>query len=60
VKNFLMLMCIVWFVLGASAAHDDGYFNTHVERTCTFVGSGALTVVAGPINYAGVHPHAFC
>jgi hypothetical protein len=60
VKNFLMLMAIVWFVLGASAAHDRGYFNTQDDRTCAFVGSAALTVVAGPVNYAGLKPQAHC
>jgi hypothetical protein len=59
-KTFLMIMVIVWFILGASVAHDRGYFDGNVPRTCSFVGSGMLTVVAGPINYAGVHPTAVC
>ena len=59
-KTFLMMMVIVWFVFGVSAANDRGFFNSGAQRTCAFVGSGALTVVAGPISYAGVHPHAFC
>ena len=59
-KTFLMIMVIVWFVFGASAAHDRGYFNTDTQRSCAFVGSGALTVIAGPLGYVGVHPHAYC
>jgi hypothetical protein len=59
-KTFLMIMVIVWFILGASVAHDRGYFDTGIQRTCSFVGSGLLTVVAGPINYLGVHPRAVC
>jgi hypothetical protein len=59
-KTFLMILVIIWFVLGASAAHDRGYFDTHAERTCKFVGSAALTVVAGPLNYVGMHPRAYC
>ncbi len=59
-KNFLFLMMIVWFVLGASAAHDRGYFNAHLPRTCSFVGSASLTVIAGGLNYAGIHPRADC
>ena len=55
-----MLLVIVWFVLGVSAADDRGYFNTHVPRTCVFVGSAALTVIAGPLNYADFHPRATC
>lgn len=59
-KTFVMMMVIVWFVFGASAANDRGFFNTHTDRTCAFVGSGALTVVAGPLSYAGIHPRAYC
>jgi len=38
VKSFLFILVIIWFVLGASAAHDRGYFNTDAERDCDFVG----------------------
>ena len=55
-KAFLMILVIVWFVFGVSAAHDRGFFDSNTQRNCTFVGSGALTVVAGPLSYAGVHP----
>lgn len=59
-KTVLMIFVIVWFILGASVAHDRGYFNGSAHRSCSFVGSGLLTVVAGPINYIGVHPRAVC
>jgi hypothetical protein len=58
-KTFLMILVIIWFVIGASAAYDRGYFDSNVPRTCTFVGSAALTVVSGPVNYF-VHPKAYC
>jgi hypothetical protein len=60
VKTFLLILVIIWFVLGASSANDRGYFNTNTHRDCTFVGSALLTVVAGPLNYAGLHPRAAC
>ena len=59
-KNVLFILVIVWFVLGVSVANDRGFFDTNADRACTFVGSGLLTVVAGPINYLGVHPKAAC
>lgn len=59
-KNFLMILVIIWFVLGASVANDRGYFSGSTNRDCTFVGSALLTVVAGPLNYAGLHPRAYC
>jgi hypothetical protein len=60
VKSFLFILVIIWFVLGASVANDRGYFDTSRKRDCTFIGSALLTVVAGPINYAGLHPRAAC
>jgi hypothetical protein len=60
VKAFLFILVIIWFVIGASSANDRGYFDTTKERDCTFIGSALLTVVAGPINYAGLEPKASC
>ena len=59
-KNVLFILVLIWFVLGASSAHDRGYFDSGANRDCTFIGSALLTVVAGPLNYAGLHPHAAC
>jgi hypothetical protein len=60
VKTFAMILVILWFILGASAAHDRGYFSPDYPRTCTNVGTASLTVIAGGLNYVGVHPAAFC
>jgi hypothetical protein len=60
VKSFLFILVIIWFVLGASAASDRGYFDTGRKHDCTFVGSALLTVVAGPLNFTGLHPKAAC
>ena len=59
-KSFLFILVIIWFILGASAANDRGYFDTSRDRNCTFIGSALLTVVAGPLNYVGLHPKAAC
>ena len=59
-KTFVMIVVIVWFVFGVSAAHERGFFDTNEARSCSFVGSAALTVIAGPLSYVGVHPHAYC
>jgi hypothetical protein len=60
VRNILLFVAIIWFVLGASVADQRGYFDSHVNRNCTFVGSALLTVVTGPVNYLGIHPRAHC
>jgi uncharacterized membrane protein YphA (DoxX/SURF4 family) len=59
VKNFLMLMFIVWFIFGASAAYDRGFFKNDYPRDCSHVGAASLTVIAGPLNYV-VTPRAKC
>jgi hypothetical protein len=60
VKSFLFILVIIWFILGASSANDRGFFDAGRNHDCTFIGSALLTVVAGPLNYAGVHPTANC
>jgi hypothetical protein len=60
VKNFLFILVIIWFIFGASAANDRGFFDSGANRDCTFVGSGLLTIIAGPLSYAGIHPKASC
>ena len=59
-KNFLFLLMIIWFIFGASAANDRGFFDAGANRDCTFVGTGLLTIIAGPLYYAGVEPKAAC
>jgi len=60
VKSFLLILVIIWFILGTSAANDRGYFDSGAERDCDFIGSALLTVVAGPLNFVGLHPRAYC
>jgi hypothetical protein len=59
-KNLAFILIIIWFILGASSANDQGYFDSGHHRSCSYVGSALLTVVAGPLNYAGLHPTAAC
>jgi hypothetical protein len=59
-KTFLMILVLIWFVLGAGAANDRGFFESGYPRTCTNIGTASLTVVAGPLNYVGLHPTAAC
>ena len=59
-KSFLFILLIIWLILGASAANDRGYFNTGAHRDCEFIGSALLTVVAGPLNFTGLRPKAYC
>ena len=49
------LLVVVWLAIGAFAAGQRGYF-THAEQSCASVGTIAVTVIAGPLNYLGVNP----
>jgi len=42
-------------LIGAFATFQRGYFENS-ETNCADAGTIALTVLAGPLNYAGVNP----
>ena len=50
---------VVWFVVGAVAAgqrHDYSHFDASCAKTTTI----ALTILSGPLNYAGINPQVSC
>jgi hypothetical protein len=53
--GILGFIVLVWLLIGVLAAWQRDYFST-TESNCATAGSIALTVVAGPLNYAGVNP----
>ena len=53
--GILGVLVLVWLLIGVVAAYQRGYFSTG-ETNCATAGSIALTVVVGPLNYAGVNP----
>jgi hypothetical protein len=48
-------LVLVWLLIGAVAAWQREYF-TGGDFSCVTAGNIALTVIAGPLNYAGVNP----
>ena len=48
-------LLVVWLVIGALAALQRGYFSDE-KTNCAEVGTIAVTVVAGPLNYVGLNP----
>jgi hypothetical protein len=48
-------LLVLWLIIGAVAAGQRGYFDGAVG-SCTKTGTIAVTVAAGPLNYAGVNP----
>ncbi|GAC1405192.1 MAG: hypothetical protein NVSMB60_24270 [Mycobacterium sp.] len=53
--GILGVIVLIWLVIGVIATYQRGYF-TNNETNCATAGTIAVTVVAGPLNYAGVNP----
>jgi hypothetical protein len=52
-------LLIVWLVIGAIAGGQRDYYNGS-DANCAKIGTIAVTVIAGPLNYVGVNPKISC
>lgn len=52
------VLLLVWLLIGVAAAYQRDYLSGDVD--CAKVGTVALTVVAGPLNYLGLNPKVDC
>ena len=59
-KLIIGVLIVVWLVIGAAAAAQRGYFGSDRTVTCKSGADTALTILAGPLNYAGVNPKVTC
>jgi hypothetical protein len=53
------VIVVIWLLIGVLAAWQRDYFKGN-EMTCAKGADVALTVVAGPLNYANVNPKVSC
>lgn len=53
--GILGVLVLIWLLIGVVATYQRGYFSNS-ETNCATAGSIALTVIVGPLNYAGVNP----
>lgn len=53
------LLVVIWLVIGVAAAAQRNYFSGS-DASCAKIGTTALTIVAGPLNYVGVNPKIKC
>ncbi len=53
------LLVVIWLVIGVVAAAQRDYFSSS-NADCAELGTIAVTIVAGPLNYAGVNPKVNC
>jgi hypothetical protein len=56
--RLLVAVVVVWLLIGVLAVFQRGYLSG--SNSCAHVGTVALTVVAGPLNYVGVNPKVSC
>ena len=56
--RFGSLLLIAWLIIGAIAAGQRGDFKRPLN--CSNVGTAAVTVAAGLLNYTHVNPHVNC
>jgi hypothetical protein len=53
------VLVLIWLLVGVVAAAQRDYCSGS-EANCAKLGTLAVTVVAGPLNYAGVNPKVKC
>ena len=51
-------LLVIWLVIGFIAAGQRGDYKD--SFACSNVATSAVTILAGPLNYAGVNPHINC
>ena len=54
-RGIIGTILLVWLLIGVFAAYQRDYFKSS-ETNCATAGTIAVTVVAGPLNYAGANP----
>jgi hypothetical protein len=53
------LIVVIWLIIGGVAAAQRDYFSGS-DTNCAKVGTIAVTIVAGPLNYVGANPKIKC
>jgi hypothetical protein len=53
------VLVLIWLLIGVAAATQRNYFSGS-EANCAKLGTIAVTVVAGPLNYVGLNPKVKC
>ena len=52
------ILLVIWLVIGAIAAGQRGYYTN--LPSCANAGTVVVTILAGPLNYAGANPKVSC
>jgi hypothetical protein len=57
--RFGSVLLLIWLVIGAIAGGQRHYYSSSASN-CAQTGTIIVTVLAGPLNYAGVNPKVSC
>jgi hypothetical protein len=52
------IILVIWLIIGVISAGQRGYYNS--KASCRSVGTVVVTILAGPLNYAGANPKVTC
>lgn len=52
------IILVIWLIIGAIAAGQRGYYTR--LPSCASAGTVIVTILAGPLNYAGANPKVSC
>jgi hypothetical protein len=52
------VLLVVWLIIGGIAGYQRHYYNDN--SSCAHAGTVFVTILAGPLNYAGVNPKVGC
>lgn len=58
-RGIIGVVVLVWLLIGVLAAYQRDYFSSG-DANCATAARVALTVLVGPLNYAGVNPKVDC
>jgi hypothetical protein len=53
------VLLLIWLVIGGTAAGQRGDYKGLIG-SCSKASTIAVTILAGPLNYAGVNPNINC
>ncbi len=59
-KLIVGIIITAWLVIGVAASLQRGYFGNDRAVSCKTGADTGLTILAGPLNYAGVNPKVHC
>ena len=56
--HFGSALLAIWLLIGGIAAAQRGDYTEHID--CSSASTIGVTILAGPLNYAGVDPRINC